>query len=145
MLDPLEEQLNLPAFLVEIGHGCRLQVMGIGNETVLVAVVGDELDEPQLVFHSLEPDLLIEDNTLGFAAGPLLEVFHQGVVFESGDEEDAVGGQFLPPLIVGEALVEDGKRALGQLQHSGPGHLVLLAFGHIDELGQVTVGIQTDV
>ena len=113
LLDPFEEQFDLPALLVEIGHGCRWQVMGVGDEAVFVAVVGDELDESQFVLHSLEPDFLVEDNTLGFSAGPLLEVFNQSIVFKSGDKEDVVGGQLLPSIIVSETLVEDGKRALG--------------------------------
>ena len=76
---------------------------------------------------------------------PFLEVLHQSIVFKPGDEEDAVGGEFLPPLVVGEALVEDGKRAIGQFQHSGPGNFVLLSFGHIDEFGQIAIGIQADM
>ena len=74
-----------------------------------------------------------------------LEVFHEGIAFQPGDEEDAIGGQFLPPVVVGEAFAKDGKRAHGRLQHSGSGNSVRLAFDHIDELGQVTVAIQTDV
>lgn len=75
-------------------RNCRLrdkcQMVGIGHEAVFVAIVGDELDQPKLVLHSVEPDFLIKNNAFGFPAGTLLEVFHQGVVFEPGDEEDAV-------------------------------------------------------
>jgi len=60
------------------------------------SVVGNELDEPRLVFHSFELDLLVEGNALCFPDEPLPEVFHQGIVLEPGDEEDAIGGQFLP-------------------------------------------------
>jgi hypothetical protein len=41
-------------------------MMGIGHEVVFDAIVGDELDKSQLVFHPFEPDLLVNYKTLLF-------------------------------------------------------------------------------
>jgi hypothetical protein len=32
LLDPLEKQLDLPAFFVKLGNGFRVQVVGVGDK-----------------------------------------------------------------------------------------------------------------
>jgi len=79
--------------------------VSIGDEPVLISVFGDELDEPQPVFDTLERDLLVNNDTFGFPTAALLEVLDQGAVFKPGDEENAVAGQRLVPRVVGVAAI----------------------------------------
>ena len=54
LLDPLEEQLDLPAALVDVGDGLGGEVFDVGQELVIPAGVGAGVaDQP----HGLQPAL----------------------------------------------------------------------------------------
>ena len=119
--------------------------MSIGDEPVFVPVFGDELDEPQSVFDTLERDHLVNNDSVGFLVAALLEVFDQGVVFESGNEDDSVAPQRLIPSVVGLTSIKDREGTSRQLQCSDPVDFVLLALGHVNEFGPVAIRRDADV
>ena len=100
--------------------------MGVGHETVFVAILGHNMDQPELSFDAFESNLLIKEDSLGFPAGPFPEVFDQGVVLKPGNEEDSGCHQGLIPVIVGVATVE------GELANFGLGDALLRVYSLLD-------------
>ena len=146
LLDPLEEQLDLPSFFVNFGDFPGLQVVRVGDKPVVDAGFRIGIShQAQRLLHPFEPNGLVVGDAGALSPGPLEQVLDIGVAFQSGHEENVAQVQVVVPAIIGEAAIETGKRALGQLERSGPVDFVLLAFGRIHEDRKMAVRIQPDV
>lgn len=142
LLDPLEEQFDLPTFFANFGDLFGLQVVGVGDEAVIdtcgrVCVS----DKAQRLLDALEQDGLIVGNAKAFSPTPFEQVLDIGIAFQPRNKENSVGGQIAIPAVIGEAAIKADKRTLGEFQSSGPIDLVLLAPGHVHEDRQMTVDI----
>jgi hypothetical protein len=91
LLDPFEKEFDLPAFLVEISDGLGIQVIGIGDITVLLAGFRiDVTDDTQRLWDVTEQNGAINGNAFCLATGTLAQVLDLGIAFETSDEIDAV-------------------------------------------------------
>lgn len=146
MLDPLEEQLDLPAFFINFRDLFGLQVVGVGDEAVIDTCcrVGVS-DQAQWLLDAFESDGLIVGNAKALSPGPFEQVLDIGITFQPRNKENSAGGQIAVPAVIGEAAINADKRTLGEFQGSGPIDLVLLALGHVHEDREVAAGIQADM
>lgn len=113
LLDPLEEEFDLPAGLIEVGDGLCGQVIDIGQELVepsgLGASVADQakrLERPLRPLFPDELDLAVESQ-VGVADRIFAKRLGQHVAPCPCDEKDAAVGQILAPAIVAVAFVKD--------------------------------------
>ena len=146
LLDPLEEQLDLPSFLVDFGNLLSLDVVGVGDEPILDAGfrVGVS-DQAQRLLDAFESDVLIVGNAKALSPGPFEQVLDIGIAFQPRNKENGVSGQIAVPAVIGEAAIDTNKGPFGEFQRPGPADLVFLAPSHVHEDRQVTVGVQADM
>ena len=146
LLDPFEEQFDLPAFFVDFGDLAGFEVMGVGDESIIDAGFRVRVgNQAQRLFDSIEPDGLIVGDAGAFPPSPFEHILDIGVCFQTGDKEDGVGGQIAVPAVIGEAAIHADKGTLGEFQCSGPVDLMVLASGHVHEGRKIPVGVQTDM
>jgi hypothetical protein len=107
LLDEAEEDLDLPAFLVDVGDGLGRQLKMVGEKDVALAgggvPVGDAAqgNETFQGFGASQPDGLVGEQPLAFIYFMVLQHLVAGVALLSGDEEDFLGGELRIPGIVG--------------------------------------------
>ncbi len=151
LLDPLEEELDLPAFLVELGDGGSGQVCGVGEEDVVPAGLRIPVADPaqnQPIgegLPALEPDRLIRGETGAWADLATIENGVGDVSLEPGDKPYLLLIQSMEQLVVIEPAVEDHDASRWKLEGPSPMDFVLLALGDRQEGGEVPVVIQTDM
>ena len=97
--DEPEEDLDLPAFFVDVGEGLGRQLEMVGEKDVALAgggvPVGDAAqgNEARLGFGAGQPDGLVGEQTLAFIDFMVLYHLVAGVGLLAGDEEDFLGGE----------------------------------------------------
>ena len=153
LLDPLEEQLHLPAAAVEFGDGQRGQREVVGEEDKRGAGAGiAELDAAQLVrivlrgLGAREHDGLVAAQARLLVDRTRVQPAAPEVGLRAYDEEGGAKGKRVQPAIVHVAAVHDVEGAgLGRqlVEHVD---IVQLAVGDVDERGdaaaQVHQGVQ---
>jgi len=146
LLDPLKEELDLPARFVKIGHRLGWDLQGIGNELIEdVRFLVPISDQPEGFGQFAQPNLSIFDHSRAFAATPLFTGRDDGVALEAGDEKYPVLSQILIPGVIGIAAVENQIRTSGKIKLSCMVDFMLFAIGQIDKCRQVAISIETDV
>ena len=111
LLDEAEEDLDLPAFFVDIGDGLGRQLEMVGEKDIALAGGGVAVSDAAqgngafLGFGAGHPDGLVRDQALLFIDFPTLQHFIAGVALLSGDEEDFLGGELGVPGVIGVAQV----------------------------------------
>lgn len=131
LLDPAEEDLDLPALLVDVGDGLGRQPEVIGEEHVNFAgfkvVVNNAAQGLGALsgFGAGEPDGLIGHQSQGGVDGTLLQHPVAGIAFLPSDKEDFLDGELAIPGIVGitQVLHDDG--TFGEVKGPGFFHLML--------------------
>ena len=112
--DPLEEQLDLPAALVNRGNGQGRKIEIVGNESIgHLHLLIEGLHQPQFsreFFHRLRSrkpdDLIAEDATLFIGRSVLSEDLDPSIIFDPRDEEGSLVFDLLKPVQIIVALVE---------------------------------------
>jgi hypothetical protein len=152
LFESLEEQLNLPAILVDGCDRRRCQVHMIGEKDqgpVLVGVV--ELDPPQqmrtLLLGGLagEADDLVLENVPALRHHPSMNNLVSGSLFHPRYKVNSLRGPLSEePEIVVAPVIDDDRAGLNMqgLSHADIGHL---PFGYYGERGQISVMVQKQV
>ena len=116
LLDDAEEDLDLPAFFVDIGDGLGRQLEMVGEKDVAPAggavPVGDTA-QGHGAFLACESDDLVGEQARLFLDLPMFQHCIVGVALLSGDEKDFLDGELGVPGIVGVAQVCHDNRAFG--------------------------------
>jgi len=135
LLDEEEEDLDLPAFLVDVGDGLGCQLEMVAEKDIAPAAGGVPVgNTPQghgafLGLGAGESDSLVGEQTLIFIDFPVLHHFIAGVTLLAGNEEDFLGGELGIPGIVSIAQVFHDNRAFGQAEAAGLSDFVLPSRG----------------
>ncbi len=146
LLDPLEEQFDLPTFFVQLSDRCRREIQRIDQK--LIGDAGLLVQVANLAIGAGNPlafDFLIAQYARAFASPAQRTGSRHRITFRVRDKEDTVCGQFLIPGIISITPVEHNVRPSGQFEFPGDVDFMLLACCHVDESGQVAVGIQADM
>ncbi len=96
LLDEAEENLDLPAFLVDVGDGLGRQLEVVGEKNIAPAGGGVPVgNAPQgkRTFLGPKPDGLVGEQALLFIDFPALQRLVAGVTLLPGDEEDFLSGE----------------------------------------------------
>src|SRR5438128_2635446 len=142
LLEPLEQQFDRPALLVEAGDlGGRAPEI-VGQQMQRLGLVGAGHDDfaqpdiPQRVLRCPAARLAVADLEAAVEedavarGGALLDLAAAGVLLLAGNEEGAGRLDLGPPAVIGIALVEDVSGA-GFQRHGAAGHHVI-ALGRAD-------------
>src|SRR5271165_6426132 len=118
LLDPLEEQFDLPATAVEIGdYGCRKrEVVGEKDQSfsALRIPVADTAELSGIAFGRIEPDQC--DGLVALHPGSFVDRMRDQpaeteILASSGDEEGAMQGPAIEPLEIEIAAIHDVESA----------------------------------
>ena len=139
LFQPLEEQLCLPAVLVELGNQQGLQPDGVGQEHELTPLflvpVSDESQPLRIVLRGIitrQDYLRIREDVLGQPAFPL-DYFVLEVAFGADDEERLENVDAVESLEVVVASVEDVERSRLVGYHVHRLHVVYRSWSDVDE------------
>lgn len=148
LLDEPEEDLDLPAILVDVGDGAGREGHVVCQElerlSGFLVPIPDAPKQGGLVPTAYLNDLVGGDAGEGIH-GIALKDFELGVALESGDDEHVVLTEFPEPSVVGVASVGDQDGTLGQFEESS--HLDLMTFGirDGDHRGEIAVMVVESV
>jgi len=152
LLDETEEDLDLPAFFVDVGDGLGdglgRQFKMVSEKDIASASGGVAVSDVAqgngafLGFGPGQPDGLVGDQSLIFIDFPARQHFIAGVALLSGDEEDFLGSELVVPGIVGVAQVLYDNGAFGQAEAAGFFDIRLPGRRNGDKGWQVAVVIQ---
>ena len=143
-----EEDLDLPAFFVDIGDGLGRQLEMVGAKDLAPAGGGVPVGAAAsgngafLGFGPRESDGLVGEQALVVIDFPALQHFIAGVALLSGDEEDFLGGELRIPGIVGITQVLHDYRAFGQAEAAGLLDFRLPGRRNGDKSRQIAVMVQ---
>jgi hypothetical protein len=148
LLDKAEEDLDLPAFLVDVGDGLGRRLEMVGEKDLAPAGGGVPVGDAApghgafLGFGAGQPDGLVGEQPLAFIDFMALQHLVAGVALLAGDEEDFLGGELRIPGIVGIAQVLHDNRAFGQVEAAGLLDVRLPGRRNGDKGRQIAVMIQ---
>ncbi len=148
-----EEQLDLPAVLVDPRDGRGAEPEMIRQEDQAITVRQDHFDATQGLPRGVlrsgmrrpQRDPLIRHHAAPFREGVPLDDVVGGGVLHSGDEEHAGGGQPVEPREVEIAAIEDQDRAGPKRLLPRDGDLVALALGYHERRGEVAVVVEGEM
>jgi hypothetical protein len=147
LLDPFEEELNLPPLTVDIGNGPRRKVKDIGDKHVVLSglcvPVADSSERHRAVFSLgagqlddlIRGEPLCEEDGIAFDDPGLNPSFHPG------DEEDVFLRKLVEPSKIQVRSVYNHDRESRQIQELGDGEIGHLGGGDPDECRNVAVVI----
>jgi len=151
LLDPLEEQFDLPARLVDRRDGGGGQLEIVRQENVFLAGFGIAISHasqrnragPALGAGQL--DGLVTGQVLSSLDSPALKHAVPGIALLSGDEENSAIIQLVIPSVVGVATIKGNDRSGRQRQCATRRDIVGLAVGDRDKGRQHTRVVQSDM
>jgi len=151
LLDPAEEDLDLPALLVDIGDGLGYQPEVVGEEHKNLVGFGVLVnDAAQRLgalsgFRAGKLDGLIGQQSQGGVDGTPLQHPVTGIALLPRDEEDFLGRQLPIPGIVGIAQVFHDDGTFGEVKGPGFFDLMLPGRGDRHEGRQIAIVVQKGV
>ncbi len=152
LLDPLEEQLNLPTRLVDVGDGQRREREVVGQKLQPLVRPGVEVtDPPQRVgiglgrFDGSQYDGLIRAQARGFVDGMRVAPLEQDVLLGSHDEERRAESEHEEAFEIDVGPIHDVERAGLRADLVEDVDVVHFASSNADERGNIAVQIQQRV
>ena len=151
LLDPAEEDLDLPAFLVDVGDGLGCQPEVVGEEHVNFAGFGVLVNDAAQGLGALsgfsagKQDGLIGHQSQGGVDGTPPQHPVAGIAFLPSDKEDFLDAELAIPGIVGIAQVLHDDGPLGEVKGPGFFHLMFPGRGDSHKGRQVAVVVQKGV
>ena len=146
LLDPFEEQFDLPAFFVNVCDLLGLQMVGIGDEAIIDTgfLIGVR-DQAERGLDAFEPDGLVVGDTGAFAPRSFEQIFNIGIALEASHKVDGVRGQVVVPGIIGKTAIKTDEGTFRKFEGSSPINLMHLAAGHIHKRRNIAVGVEPHV
>src|ERR1035437_5987239 len=152
LLDPSEEQFDLPAFPVKQGDHLGGQGLGVGDEDVLLArlriAVADSPDRIGVEFAGAvdaQADELIEEDRAAGRDGLARTHGENHAAFGAGDEERARLVQAVEPAEVDVSFVDHVVGAASGGQRVEGVDLVVFGVGNLDKYGRLHVQVEKGV
>ena len=151
LLDPFEEQFDLPTGLVNRRDGAGREFEVVGQEDIMLAGLAipeadtTQQDRARFCLGAGKLDGLIAGQPLGLEDRMTFNDPIHGIPALAGHEEDVVGIQLVIPAVIGIAAINDEDAALGQLQGTRGGDVMGLAIGDGHERRQQAAVIQADM
>jgi len=151
LLDPFEEQFDLPAGLVDRCDGAGRETEVVGQEHVTLSGFGIDIADPtqwdraSARLGSGQFDGLIAGQPLRFIDGSPFDDAVAGLFLHPRNEKDILGIQSVKPSIVIITAVEDDHAVPGQRQSAPSRDVVGLAVGDAQERRQVPAVIDPDM
>ena len=151
LLDPFEEQFNLPAFLVNCCNGAGSQMESIGKKDIMLTGFGvtvpdtSQKDLALIGFRAGQADHLIGGDAGCSGCMAAFDDGVTGVLLLSGNEVNAFCVQVVILYVVGISAVEDDNTATGQIQFPGQIDLMYTPLGDLEKRWQVAIMIQANM
>ncbi len=151
LFDPTEEDLDLPALLVDVGDGLGCQPKVVGEKDINFPGGGVPVNDAAQRFGALpgfgagKQNGLVGHQPQGDLDWPGFQHPVAGIALLPGDKEDFLGREVAIPGIIGVAQVFHHDGTLEQVQGPGLPHLMLPGGGDGHKGGQVAVVVQEGV
>ena len=152
LLEGLEEQLYLPALLVDGGDGGGAELQQVGEQDDLPLVFGIPYHRAAQKAGTVRPSLeaskandLIGEDVAILREFAFLDHFKRGVVLQAGHEENAGHAPASKQGVIDIAAIDGHNRTGIQAEGVGQFDVAAFGFGEQDIGGQVVVMIQQDV
>ena len=152
LLDPFEEQFDLPSGVIKLSDGQSGQCKVVGYENEPFVLGGIEIaDSSQFVgiilfgVESLEDNDLVALNALGFVDRLRIEAFELEIAFGSGHKECRGSMDLVKASEIQIPSVEDVERSWFEGQLIENRHIVNLSVGNDDEGGDASAQVQKRV
>lgn len=149
LLERLEDDLDLPAFLVDCGNhrGAKLPMIAQQRENSLIDLIPN--DNPAQVVGAFllgsgpgQANPSIGEDVSAFGKGPLFEDCKHGVVLEAGDEEDALAGPGAEQAGVVVATIRGDDRSGIERQQPRSRDIMPPGLADVHERGQIPIVVE---